>query len=394
MSAPNFFHMPVSKLGFGCMRLPEGQDGEFIEPEIAELFAYAMAHGINYFDSAWRYVDSQKMIGKYLTPNYPRESFILVGKLFFNDGELDTWEKAEAAFSKELSDARVEYNDLELMHAVGSDEALRRIDAMDAWGFMRRLKESGRAKHIGMSFHGPTRNLERVLSEHPEIEIVQIQANYFDHDTESRFANGGGFDVYETCRRHGKPVIVMEPVKGGSLAQVDRHADVKALFESAGTPRTPAAWALAYAASLDGVVTVLSGMSTLEQMKENVSTLLDGFRPLSDGERQMLREAARLIESKRPVGCTGCRYCVEKGCPAGIKIPEILASLNTLHQYQELRVARREYYGKAAEHRPTECLDCGSCERACPQGLPVRKLIREADEALWAGENYDVWANH
>ena len=390
----NIFNRPVSRLGFGCMRLPEGQDGEYIEPEIAAMFDYAMTYGINYFDSAWHYIDSQKMIGKYLTPKYTRESFILVGKLHFHEDTLHNWKLAMEGFEKELNDAGTDYMDLELMHAIGGEESLRVIEREDFWKFMRELKESGRAKHIGFSWHGKVNDLDRLLSEHPEIEIVQIQANYFDHFTESRFANGGGYDTYETVRRHGKQVIIMEPVKGGSLAQVDKHAEVKALFDATDSTQTPPSWALRYAATLDGVLTVLSGMSNLSQMQENVRILLDDFKPLTDGERDMLKKAASIIESKRPVGCTGCRYCMDKGCPAGIKIPNVLASLNTLHQYQDLRIARKQYYETVGEHRPAECLGCASCERECPQGLPIRQLIREADDKLWAGENYDIWANH
>lgn len=389
----SIFDKPIPRLGFGCMRLPEGQDGEYIVEECQQMFDYAMAHGITYFDSAWHYIENQLMIGKCLS-KYPRESYVLVGKLFFNDGTINTWEKAEAAFQKELSDARVAYNDLELLHAVGSEEAKERIDRMDAWGFMRSLKESGRVKHIGMSFHGTAELLDRVLTEHPELEVIQLQTNYFDHFTNSRHANGGGLDVYDVARKHGKPIIVMEPVKGGNLAQVDQHPEIKALFEAADPSMTPASWALRYAASMEGVMIVLSGMSNMEQMEQNVKLMQEGFQPLTEADKEMLKKAAEIIESKQPVGCTGCRYCVEKGCPAGIRIPQVLKSLNMLHQYQNIRGARMEYYGAISEHRPTECIRCGSCERECPQSLPIRDLIREADDRLYAGPNYDVWANH
>lgn len=390
----NLFHKPISRLGFGCMRLPEGQDGEYIESEIEQMFDYAMSHGINYFDSAWHYIDSQLMIGKYLTPKYPRESFVLVGKLHFHEDTLHNWKLAMEGFEKELRDAGTDYMDLELMHAIGDKESLSVIEREDFWRFMRELKASGRAKHIGFSWHGKPDDLDRLLTEHPEIEVVQIQANYFDHFTESRYANGGGWDTYEICRRHGKPVTIMEPIKGGSLAQVDQHPEVKALLQEADPSQSPAAWALRYAAGLDGVITVLSGMSAIEQMKENEKILLTDYRPLTAENKAMLKKVAEIIESKRPVGCTGCRYCMDKGCPAGIRIPNVLSSLNTLHQYQNIRTARKEYYETIGEHRPIECLGCGTCERECPQGLPIRQLIREADEKLWVGENYDVWANH
>ena len=390
----NPFGKPISRLGFGCMRLPESQDGEYIESEIEQMFDFAMTHGINYFDSAWHYIDSQVMIGKYLTSKYPRDSFTLVGKLHFHEDMLHNWKLAMEGFEKELSDAKTDYMDMELMHAIGDRESLHVIEREDFWRFMSELKASGRAKHIGFSWHGQPDDLDRLLTEHPEVEVVQIQANYFDHFTESRYANGGGLSTYEICRRHGKPVTIMEPIKGGSLANVDQHPEIKSLFEGADPSQTVASWALRYAAGLDGVITVLSGMSTLEQMQENVGILIDNYKPLTDDNKMMLQKAAELIESHRPVGCTGCHYCTDKGCPAGIRIPNVLASLNSLHQYQNLRTARKQYYESVGEHRPIECLNCGSCERECPQSLPIRQLIHEADEKLWAGDNYDVWANH
>ncbi len=389
----NIFGRTLPRLGFGCMRLPEGQDGYYIEGECQQMFDYAMEHGMNYFDSAWHYIGSQAMIGKCLA-KYPRERYILVGKLFFNDGTLGTWEKAEEAFQKELHDARTDYNDLELMHAIGSPESIRRIDEMDAWGFMCTLKKSGRVKHIGISFHGTPEMLDDILAKHPEIEIVQIQANYFDHNTEGARRNGGSIETYETCRKYGKPMIIMEPVKGGNLATVDEHPEIKEMFGKADPSQSPASWALRYAASLPGVLTVLSGMSTIEQMRENERIMMKEFKPLSQEENAMLRRAAKIIESKGPVGCTGCHYCTDKGCPAGIDIPKVLSCLNMLHQMNNLRMARLNYYQTIVKHSPRECLNCGSCERECPQGLPIRKLIREADEKLYAGEEIDVWANH
>lgn len=389
----NIFNRKLPKLGFGCMRLPEGQDGEYIAEECQEMFDYAMSHGINYFDSAWHYIDSQKMIGECLK-KYPRESYILVGKLYFNDGTLGTWEKAEAAFQKELNDAQVTYNDLEMLHAVSSRQALKRINDMDAWGFMKSLKESGRVKHIGMSYHGEADMLDEILTDHPEIEVVQLQTNYFDHYTNSRYANGASLDVYDVARKHHKPIIVMEPIKGGNLALVDQHPEVKELFTQADPTQSAAAWALRYASSMEGVMMTLSGMSTIDQMKENIRIMQEDYRPLSDDERKMLEKVAAIIESKKPVGCTGCRYCVEKGCPAHINIPKILGALNMLSQYQNIRGARMEYYSAIASNRPTACLNCRRCEGECPQGLPIRQLIHEADDKLFAGENYDVWANH
>lgn len=389
----NLFGRPLPRLGFGCMRLPEGQDGEYIEEECQEMFDFAMEHGINYFDSAWHYIDSQKMIGKCLQ-KYPRDSYILVGKLCFTDGTLETREAAMAAFEKELTDARTDYMDLELIHALGSPGSLRRVDELDIWEFMQKLKESGRIKHMGISFHSLPENLEKVLALHPEIEVVQIQANYYDYNTDTGRRNGACRQVYEICRRYQKPVIIMEPLKGGNLAGIDQHPEIKKLFQETDPSRSAVSWGLSYAASLEGVLVVLSGMSTIQQMKDNYKLMFEDYRPLTEEEKQMLGKAAKLIESKGPVGCTGCHYCVDEGCPANINIPKILSSLDMIDQYQNLRMARLNYYQAIEEHRPGECLDCGSCERICPQKLSVRELLRQAEERLYAGEDYDPWANH
>ncbi len=387
------FKREVPRLGFGCMRLPESQDGNYIEEEIQEMFDYAMQHGINYFDSAWHYIGSQYMIGKCLQ-KYPREDYILVGKLCFHDGTLKSREEAMQAFEKELSDAKTDYMDLEMIHALGNPGSLERVEKLNIWGFMRELKESGRVKHVGISFHSTPEVLEKILQEHPEIEVVQIQANYYDHNTDTARSVGGTYDTYQICRKYNKPVIVMEPIKGGSLAGVDQHTEIKELFEKTDKSQTPSSWALRYAASLEGVQVVLSGMSTLDQMKENERVMMKEYAPLTEGDFRMLRSAAKFLESKSPVGCTGCQYCVDEGCPAGIQIPKVLYSLNMYHQYKNMRTARLAYYQATEKHKPEECLKCGACEKACPQKLPIRKLIQDARELLYAGEEIDVWANH
>ncbi len=392
-SINNLFGRKVPKLGFGCMRLPEGQDGEYIMDECQEMFDYAMAHGINYFDSAWHYIDSQLVIGQCLE-KYPREDYILVGKLCFFDGTLETLEDAEEAFQKECSDARTDYMDLEMIHALGNPGSLERVDRINVWQYMKDLKASGRVKHIGISFHSYPENLDRILREHPEIEVVQIQANYYDHNTDASVAVGGSYETYQVCRKYNKPIIIMEPVKGGTLATVAEHPEVAKLFSEADPSQSPSAWALRYAASLDGVLTVLSGMSTIGQMKENCQILGEGFKPLTDDEKDMLKRAAKIIENKKPVGCTGCHYCVDEGCPAKINIPGVLSCLNMLNQFNNPRMTRMKYYDAISEASPRDCKDCGKCERSCPQKLQIRSLIHEADDKLYLGEDIDLWANH
>lgn len=387
------FGREVPRLGFGCMRLPESQDGNYIEEEIQEMFDYAMEHGMNYFDSAWHYIGSQCMIGKCLA-KYPRESYILVGKLCFHDGTLRSREEAMQAFKKELSDARTDYMDMEMIHALGNPGSIERVEELNIWEFMKELKASGRVKHIGISFHSTPETLDKILSQHPEIEVVQIQANYYDHNTQTARCVGGTYETYEVCRKYNKPVIVMEPVKGGSLAGVDQHPEIKEIFELEDRTQTPVSWALRYAASLEGVMVVLSGMSTIGQMQENERIMMREYAPLTKEEVAMLQRAAEFLESKSPVGCTGCHYCMDEGCPAGLKIPKILYSLNMYYQYKNMRTARLAYYQATEEHKPTQCFGCGSCEKACPQKLPIRKLIQDAHKLLYAGEEIDIWANH
>lgn len=390
----NLFGRTVPLLGFGCMRLPETQDGEYEDSECQAMFDYAMTHGINYFDSAWHYIDSQKMIAQCLNA-YPRESYILVGKLCFYDGTLHSRKAAADAFEKELEDSRTDYMDLELIHALGNPGSIERVEELDIWGFMQDLKGSGRVKHIGISFHSYPENLERILTCHPEIEVVQIQANYYDHVSPKSRGIGGSYEVYEICRRHGKPVIIMEPIKGGNLSKVDRHPEIAQLFRQADPKQTAVSWALRYTASLEGVLTVLSGMSSLQQMKENHHILIEDFRPLTEEESYMLYKAAKILESKAPIGCTACRYCVDKGCPAGINIPKIIEPLNMLQQYRDRRGANLAFYQAAladGKNGPKACIRCGSCEQACPQKLPVMELLAKA-EAEFNLEGVNVWAN-
>ena len=387
------FGREVPRLGFGCMRLPESQDGNYIEEEIQEMFDYAMEHGMNYFDSAWHYIGSQYMIGKCLA-KYPRESYILVGKLCFHDGTLRSREEAMQAFEKELRDARTDYMDLEMIHALGNPGSIERVEKLNIWEFMKELKASGKVKHIGISFHSTPETLDKILLQHPEIEVVQIQANYYDHNTKTAHCVGGTYETYQVCRKYNKPIIVMEPIKGGSLAGVDQHPEIREMFEKANRTQTSSSWALRYAASLEGVMVVLSGMSTIDQMKENERIMMRKYAPLTNEERVMLQRVAKFLESKSPVGCTGCHYCMDEGCPAELRIPQILYSLNMYYQYKNMRTARLAYYQATEEHNPTQCRNCGSCEKACPQKLPIRRLLQDAKKLLYAGEKIDVWANH
>lgn len=389
----NLFKRSIPRLGFGCMRLPETQEGYFVEDECQAMFDFAMEHGMNYFDSAWHYIDSQKMIA-YCLSKYPRESYVLVGKLCFYDGTLSSREEAIEAFQKELDDSNTDYMDLELIHALGNPGSIQRVDELDIWGFMKELKESGRVKHIGISFHSIPENLDKILTDHPEIEVVQIQANYYDHVAPTSQFIGGSYEVYEVCRKHNKPTIIMEPIKGGNLTHVNRHQEIETLFNQTDPSQSTVAWALRYVASLEGVLTVLSGMSSLDQMKENYRILIENYIPLNQIEIEMLQKAGKILLEKAPIGCTSCQYCIDKGCPANINIPKILESLNMIQQYQDKRGANLAYYQatKAGEITANTCIQCGSCENACPQRLPIINLLKRASEEFNL-EGINVWAN-
>ena len=367
----------AGRFGFGLMRLPQagadGKGGSDVARTMAMVDRFIAAGG-RYFDTAWAYGDSEDTARQALVERYPRESFFLATKMAPWLGE-GTREAAVAQFETSLRRTGAGYFDFYLMHNLGEGRTAG-FDQLGLWEFAKEQKAAGKIRHIGFSFHSTAEELERIIEAHPEAEFVQLQLNYADWEdpvVQSR-------RNYEVVRRAGLPIVVMEPVKGGLLA--DPPASVKAVFDRAGRG-SAAAWALRFALGLEGVAMVLSGMSTEAQMDENVATAA-AFEGLSDADRAVLEEARAELAKIPMVPCTRCGYCM-KACPANVGIPGMFSAYNELLRFGNLKAAQN-LVGWRVDHagtkRPSECLDCGACEAACPQRIPIREKLHEAVKAL------------
>ncbi|MBQ6385026.1 MAG: aldo/keto reductase [Lachnospiraceae bacterium] len=361
------------KLGFGLMRLPRLADGSMDIAQISEMVDHFMAAGGTYFDTAYVYEGSEEAIRKALVERCPRDSYQLVSKLnpwLHNSGA----EEAKHQIYESLERTGAGYFDYYLLHAI-QDKNFARFDELGLWDYVKELKAKGLVKHIGFSFHGGPELLDRLLKEHPEVELVQLQINYMDMenpDVQSRAC-------YETARRYGKPVTIMEPVKGGALA--DPPKAVRDVLTAAEPDMSPASWAIRYAASMDGILAVLSGMSDLAQMDDNLSYMKD-FRPLDAAEHETILRAKEAFDSIPTIACTACHYCTD-GCPQQIPIPEIFSARNKEMKFNDLRGAKRSYELAVKDKAgAADCIACGQCESACPQQLPVIRLLEECAALL------------
>ena len=354
--------------GFGCMRLPM-QDGDVDLEQTKRMVDLFLERGFNYFDTAHGYLDgkSERAIRECLTSRYPRERYILTNKLSGNFFEKE--EDIRPLFERQLAACGVEYFDFYLMHAQGARNYPHYRECR-AYETAFALKREGKVRHVGISFHDSQEMLEQILTDYPEIEAVQIQFNYLDFDDPAIQSRA----VYEMARKHGKSVIIMEPVKGGRL--VDLPEEAKAVFSALGGG-SPASYAIRFAAGFEGVMMVLSGMSDLLQMQDNSAFMAD-FKPLDETERAAVDEVRRIFKTKNFIPCTACRYCVP-GCPQGVPIPEIFATVNAqkLHQNWNSRFYYSVVCGKAGA-QASDCVGCGRCESVCPQHLQIRELLREA----------------
>ena len=345
------------KLGFGCMRLPMA--GEKVDLEAFERMVDTyMAAGGRYFDTAHNYIkeQSEPAIRKCLVERYPRESYILTTKL---TGLY--YEKAEdilPIFEKQLEDCGVEYFDFYLFHAMSQERYCKALNC-DAFTQLQELKRAGKIRHIGMSFHDTPEVLERILLEQPCIEVVQIQFNYADYDN----PDVESWRCYEVCEKYNKPVLVMEPVKGGRLAELPSEA--KAIFDRIGSG-SHASYAIRYCASQPNVAMVLSGMSNQEQMEDNLS-YMKNFQPFTVEEYEAVAQVREILRRMEQIPCTACRYCMDV-CPQTIAIPELFAAWNARK--------RLECWEPVESPAPVSCMDCGACETACPQHLEIRKLLK------------------
>ena len=353
--------------GFGCMRLPMNGDQVDIA-ETTRMVDEFLAQGFNYFDTAHGYIGgkSELALKECLTSRYPREAYSLTDKL--TDSYFKTETDIRPFFESQLEACGVDYFDFYLMHAQNADN-FKKFKACRAYETAFVLKAEGRIRHVGLSFHDRAEVLDQILTEYPQIEVVQIQFNYLDYDdiaVQSR-------KCYEVCRKHGKPVLVMEPVKGGSLVNLPEEAK-KVLDDLHGG--SPASYAIRFAAGFPGMMMVLSGMSNMEQMKDNLSYMRD-FKPLNETELAAVNKVQEIFHKMNMIPCTACRYCVE-GCPKQISIPDLFAIMNIKQLHHDWNA---DYYYEevhtAPGRRASDCLKCGKCEKICPQHLPIRKLLEE-----------------
>ncbi len=371
------FDQVKKNFGFGCMRLP--MKGEEVDiPQTKEMVDAFLEAGFNYFDTAHGYLQgkSETALREALTSRYPRSQYILTDKLtnFFFKKEEDI----RPFFASQLEACGVDYFDFYLMHAQGA-ENFKFFKACRAYETAFALKEEGKVRHVGISFHDRAEVLEQILTEYPQIEVVQIQFNYLDYDdpaVESR-------KCYEVCRKYGKPVIVMEPVKGGNLVNLPENAK-KILDELHGG--SPASYAIRFAAGFEGIMMVLSGMSSMEQMEDNLSYMKE-FQPLNDQEKLAVQKVRDIFHSMNLISCTSCRYCVA-GCPKHISIPDLFAVMNTKQIHHDWNA---DYYYNVVhtsgeKGKASDCIQCGKCEQACPQHLPIRDLLVKVAAEFEKGE--------
>jgi len=364
----------IKKLGFGLMRLPKvegGKEADIDKKQLADMIDLFLEKGFKYFDTAFMYHDgeSEKAVGELLTARHPRDSFLLATKLPMM--VINKREQMEEIFNTQLERTRAGYFDRYLIHGIDKRNA-QKVDDLDAWGFVRSLKEKGLVRSIGFSFHSSAEHLDELLTKHPEIEFVQLQINYADWDDEevqSRLC-------YEVAEKHGKPITVMEPVRGGALAAMPEH--IRRILLDAAPDRSVASWALRFVASLPQVQIVLSGMSNLEQIKDNIS-IFDNFKPLTDEEQKLISKVVEELRKIPTIPCTGCRYCTSN-CPQNIGIPSIIDLYNDYSIYKNLDANLRRYnmMVKGGRGRASDCVECRSCESACPQNINITDILKEA----------------
>lgn len=355
----------VSKLGFGCMRFPGREDDTIDIDDISKMVDAYLEAGGNYFDTAWAYPHSEAALGKALVARHPRESFMIASKCV-------AWmhcngpEDLERQLQETLANLGTDYVDFYLMHNLGGNRTAG-FEKHKAWDFMKSARDRGLVKHIGFSAHCTPEELEQFLNDYPDTELVQLQVNYLDWEDPSFRER----ECVEIAQRHGVPISVMEPVKGGLLANPSQ--EVRDILDEAFGGQPYAIAALRFSASIPGVFTTLSGMSTLEQVEENCTYFKD-FKELSDAEREAIGKAQRIMAESDTVPCTGCDYCA-KVCPQGIGISGAMTALNYYINFGDPYAANyqlgfvvRFNHGKKL---PNECIRCGACETACPQNIAI-----------------------
>ncbi len=373
----NHFELASKKptLGFGLMRMPEADGQIDLEQVKAMVDAYLQA-GFNYFDTAWGYHGglSEGTLKAAVVDRYPREAFRVATK--FPIWAVNEQADVQKTFDTQMERTGAGYFDYYMIHAIGAGN-IEKIDQYDIWSFLRQQKQKGLAKHIGFSFHDSAAMLEGLLDKHPEVEFVQLQINYADWDDEkvqSRLC-------YEACMKRGVAVIIMEPVKGGSLASIVGEAEQ--LLLAARPNDSVASWAMRYCGTIPGAIVVLSGMSDMEQMRDNIKTMRD-FVPLTEAERATVAQVLAVLKRKPTIPCTNCRYCVEQ-CPQEINIPGILDNYNNVIKYNNVVGMKRAYkLFSTPKAKASDCVQCGVCESRCPQKIEIVEALRKCAQLFEA----------
>lgn len=366
----------ISKLGFGLMRLPQSA-GEIDVEQVKQMVDLFLDKGFNYFDTAYVYNDgkSEEAIKKALVDRHPRDSYKLATKLAAWLGP-KTAQEAQGMFWTSLKRCGVDFFDFYLLHNLGPGRS-DSFEQFGIWDFLAEQKSAGRIRHLGFSMHATADRLEEVLANHPEMEFVQLQINYSDWENSIIQSK----KCYEVARKYNKPIIVMEPIKGGALANLP--PDIAEIFKKADPKSSLASWAIRFAASLDGVITVLSGMSDLKQMNDNLS-YMNNFQPLSQSELAVITKAQKALAEIPQIACTDCHYCL-KGCPQGIAIPGTFKVMNDYLLYHDLAAAKSGYsWATMNAGKASTCIECGQCETACPQSLPIINELARAAKTLEA----------
>jgi Predicted oxidoreductases of the aldo/keto reductase family len=360
-----------SKLGFGLMRLPKDGAGSIIQEQVNKMVDNYIDAGFTYFDTAYVYEGSEIAMKTALVDRYPRESYTIADKL--PAWKLKSEDDVKRIFQESLERCGVDYFDFYLLHSVEASH-YPTYEKYNCFEFIKDMKMVGKIKYTGFSYHDDAKLLDQVLTEHPEIDFVQLQLNYLDWENgviQSR-------KNYEVARKHNKPVLVMEPVKGGTLARFPE--EIEQIYKEYSPDKSIASWALRFIASKEGVMTVLSGMSNEEQMRDNINTMKN-FEPIGEDEEKLIAKVTKKILSTPTIPCTACQYCMA-GCPMKIEIPELFNAYNSAIIYGK-SIRYNQYYKihSQGEHgKASACIQCGQCEKVCPQHLEIMSLLKEVSK--------------